>query len=47
MGLRESISKKDCFAYKNENIQRGCLALKKLYCKCEKCAFYKKKEEEK
>lgn len=34
--------RKSCFAYANDT-QDGCNALKKLYCKTEKCNFYKPK----
>ena len=44
--VRESNSKKDCFAYKNETITNGCIALKKLYCRNENCIFYKRKGRE-
>jgi len=33
--------KKDCFAYNNKKDE--CNALKKLYCKSEKCSFYNNK----
>lgn len=32
--------KKGCFAYVNDS-DDGCKALKKLYCRNEKCKFYK------
>lgn len=32
--------KKGCFAYANDS-DDGCKALKKLYCRNEKCKFYK------
>lgn len=35
--------KKDCFAYVNKNGHQGCRALNDLYCKKEKCKFYKRK----
>ena len=35
--------KKDCFAYDCQ--KNKCKALKKLYCKTEKCNFYKSKYE--
>lgn len=31
--------KKDCFAYNSD--KDSCNALKQLYCKSEKCSFYK------
>lgn len=34
--------KKDCFAYRN-SANGTCTALKMLYCKNEKCNFYKSK----
>jgi len=38
--------KTDCFAYSNKT-ESGCNALKRLYCKEEKCKFYKIHREEK
>ncbi len=35
--------KTDCFGYNPRT--RDCMALKKLYCKKEKCSFYKTKSE--
>ncbi len=35
--------KKDCFAYLSDDDTRGCFALNKLYCKREKCKFYKER----
>lgn len=42
--------KKDCFAYKEKKnkqnrVHKTCTALKKLYCKDEKCKFYKTKKQ--
>ena len=37
--------KRDCFAYKEDNIYVGCNALDKLYCTNENCKFYKTKEQ--
>lgn len=37
--------KEDCFSYVEKNKHQGCKALKELYCKQEKCKFYKSKEE--
>lgn len=38
--------KKDCFAYRKKTEDSGyCIALKKLYCRCEECKFYKNKVE--
>lgn len=37
--------KKDCFAYMNESTNKGCNALKKLYCAAGKCPFYKTHEQ--
>lgn len=34
---------KDCFAYVVKNGHAGCKALNELYCKNEKCNFYKKR----
>ena len=34
-------AKKDCFAYNNGM----CIGMKKMYCRCEECVFYKSKEE--
>lgn len=36
---------KDCFAYIVKNGHAGCKALKELYCKNEKCNFYKKRSQ--
>lgn len=37
--------KKDCFAYKKANDGgQSCKALRELYCRYEKCRFYKKEE---
>ena len=33
--------RRDCFAFDQE--RRMCKALKELYCACEECKFYKKK----
>lgn len=39
----------DCFAYKKEQwldtVYENCTVLRKLYCKKEKCKFYKSEEE--
>ena len=35
---------KDCFAYNSE--KKDCNALKALYCKYERCKFYKPKKKE-
>lgn len=32
---------KNCFAYTTKNGHADCMALKELYCKREKCNFYK------
>lgn len=37
---------KDCFAFSSDN-EKGCTILKKLYCKGERCKFYKKHREDK
>ena len=34
--------KTDCFGYKKTERGENCMALKQLYCKNEKCRFYKK-----
>ena len=34
--------KRDCFAYKKKGSVEKCAALKDLYCKNEKCGFYKR-----
>lgn len=34
-------TKKDCFAYINNNGHKSCYCLNKLYCKNSKCKFYK------
>lgn len=34
--------KRDCFAYRNFGNGERCIALRDLYCKYEKCKFYKK-----
>ena len=34
---------KDCFAFVEKNNHEGCKALKELYCKNDKCRFYKRK----
>lgn len=34
----------DCFAFKSDNPYDGCSALDKLYCRRNKCNFYKNKE---
>lgn len=41
--MSEFETKKDCFGYCKET--NGCSALDKLYCKTEKCGFYKTKEQ--
>lgn len=43
MGNGKPEVKTDCFGYKNKNGRQDCTALRKLYCKTEKCPFYKKK----
>lgn len=35
---------KDCFAYQNSS-PKGCAVLNELYCKSEKCKFYKQSRE--
>ena len=35
--------KKDCFGF--DKTKNSCKALKELYCKSEKCRFYKNKEQ--
>lgn len=37
--------KKDCFAYKTKEGHPMCNALNELYCKQEKCRFFKTREE--
>ena len=37
--------KKDCFAYSIKSGHEECIGLKKMYCRCEECVFYKSKEE--
>lgn len=34
--------KRDCFAYRIKGSAEMCTALKELYCKKEKCGFYKR-----
>lgn len=37
--------KTDCFAYKKEKYGgQSCKALRELYCRYEKCKFYKREE---
>lgn len=38
---------RDCKHYKNDDEKDGCRILKKLYCRKEKCTWYKKKGEKK
>lgn len=35
------MEKIDCFAYRDRGKCSGCKALKRLYCKEEKCEFYR------
>jgi hypothetical protein len=35
----------DCFAYRKDYLMAECIALRDLYCKREKCKFYKSKIE--
>lgn len=39
--------RKDCKFYRNDTVFRGCIALKELVCRNEKCIFYKKIKKEK
>lgn len=39
------MEKKDCFAFIETNAHQECKALKELYCKNEKCNFYKKRSQ--
>jgi len=39
------MTKTDCFAFKERKGHRECKCLDRLYCKNERCNFYKKKEE--
>lgn len=38
--------KRDCFGYKQLGNREKCIALKELYCKKEKCKFYKAMKEQ-
>lgn len=35
----------DCFAVRNNGGQMACIALKRMYCRTEKCSFFKTQEQ--
>lgn len=43
--MADVLTKKDCFAYRNTCGKHYCAALSHLYCKEEKCKFYKNKKQ--
>lgn len=43
MNINKFKVKEDCFAY--NSIKKECIGLDKLYCKREKCKFYRSKED--